>query len=281
MSNAVHFPAEATARISRPFRFVDHKMYGATGGYHMGVDLVAALGSPIYAAAAGDVIEAGYKQKGGYGRRVIIQHEGFKTLYAHLHTVLVEVGEAVEAGQQLGTMGGNVEDPYRGASGGTHLHFEVILPKPPKLEKTVHTYNGWCVDPLPFLAAHFLPEASYRGTVIVTDGVRVRVGASTRAAQVYALPYWARVEFLDAQKIGANTWGRLRSIREEWAAIEWRGHRLIEMEAEAESGMAEKDDGNEAIAARLEEISAHLEDTIAWLQQQRAWVDAERRRLNG
>ncbi len=286
MSESVRFPAVKTARVSRPFRYVDLQMYGATGGYHMGVDLVAPLASPIFAAAKGVVIEAGYKQKGGYGRRVVLQHDGFETLYAHLHTVLVEVGEEVEAGAQIGTMGGNVEDPYRGASGGTHLHFEVILPEAPGGLETVRTYHGWCVDPLPWLANHFLPRARWHAKVTVADGVKVRVAPSVEATAVGALAYRFRVDVLEQTRDNAgNLWCRLRSIRPEWSAATYNRAELLRCE-EAEDAPDASDEAadlmdDDALDARLEEIAARLLDTEQWLKEQREWIEQQREALSG
>ncbi|HSE35490.1 MAG TPA: M23 family metallopeptidase [Candidatus Paceibacterota bacterium] len=97
--------------------------YRKTQGLHgyNGVDLASYLGAPIYAAAAGDVIVSragGYN--GGYGTYVVIAHaNGTQTLYAHLSTTHVTVGQHVEQGDVIGAMGNT------GRSTGPHLHFEV------------------------------------------------------------------------------------------------------------------------------------------------------------
>lgn len=91
-------------------------------GYN-GVDIVSTqgVGAPVVAAAAGTVIisrQGGYN--GGYGSYVVIQHNnGTQTLYAHLKTNLVSVGQRVVQGQMVGTMGNS------GRSTGPHLHFEI------------------------------------------------------------------------------------------------------------------------------------------------------------
>lgn len=90
-------------------------------GYN-GVDLGGTpAGSPVLAAASGTVIVAkagGWN--GGYGSYVVVQHgNGTQTLYAHLSSVSVGVGQAVGAGDRLGGVGST------GRSTGTHLHFEV------------------------------------------------------------------------------------------------------------------------------------------------------------
>ncbi|MER5371759.1 peptidoglycan DD-metalloendopeptidase family protein [Streptomyces sp. NPDC002553] len=90
-------------------------------GYHTGLDLVAASGTPIYAPADGKVVHAG--PGGSYGNMTKLQHTGgVITLFAHQTSIKVSVGQSVKRGQQIGTVGatGNVTGP--------HLHWEVLLP---------------------------------------------------------------------------------------------------------------------------------------------------------
>lgn len=92
-----------------------------------GVDLAAPNGTPIYAAAGGTVIVSkvgGYN--GGYGNYVVIDHgNGTQTLYAHMSTDSVSIGEAVSKGERIGTVG------ITGEATGYHLHFEVRGAKNP------------------------------------------------------------------------------------------------------------------------------------------------------
>lgn len=94
---------------------------------HNGVDLAGAVGTPLRAAAAGTVIVAnvgGYG--GGYGNYVVIKHaNGTQTLYGHMNTVDVSVGQSVGQGQYIGTLGNT------GRSTGPHIHFEVRGAKNP------------------------------------------------------------------------------------------------------------------------------------------------------
>ena len=93
---------------------------GHTGETHLhkGLDLASKHGDPVAAAAAGTVVHAG--PAGNYGNLVTVRHtDGFETRYAHLSTVGVTTGQAVEAGQALGQVGST------GLSDGPHLHFEV------------------------------------------------------------------------------------------------------------------------------------------------------------
>lgn len=90
-------------------------------GYN-GVDLGAPQGTPVYASAAGSVIVAksGGGYNGGYGNYIVIAHDnGTQTLYAHLSSVGVSVGEVVGKGDKIGGVGNT------GRSTGFHLHFEV------------------------------------------------------------------------------------------------------------------------------------------------------------
>lgn len=88
---------------------------------HNGIDIAAAYGTQILAAAGGTVVVGkGGGWNGGYGSYVVIQHSnGLQTLYAHMSRVNVSIGEQVSKGQTIGAMGNT------GQSTGVHLHFEV------------------------------------------------------------------------------------------------------------------------------------------------------------
>lgn len=101
------------------------------GSLHPGIDIGAAMGTPIRAAAAGTVIVAAYS--GGYGNLVVIDHgNGLATAYAHQSQIAVSVGQQVAQGQLIGYVGST------GFSTGPHLHFEVRV-------------NGSPVDPMGYL----------------------------------------------------------------------------------------------------------------------------------
>lgn len=90
---------------------------------HTGIDMTAQKGTPIYATGDGVVEVAGGSQDkySGYGVVCVINHGfGFKTLYGHLSSVDVRVGQRVKRGEQLGRVGSS------GLSSGTHLHYEVL-----------------------------------------------------------------------------------------------------------------------------------------------------------
>src|SRR4030095_10020548 len=105
---------------------------------HSGMDIVAPAGTPIQAAAAGQVVFSG--TQAGYGNVVVIQHvEGYATLYAHNTANLVSVGTTVSQGQPIATVGST------GRSTGPHLHFEVHK-------------DGKQLDPALFFAAGSTPK---------------------------------------------------------------------------------------------------------------------------
>ncbi len=86
--------------------------------FHAGLDFGASWGSPIVAAADGQVVGAGWA--GGYGRQVRIAHGGgLMTSYSHMSQIAAYPGEMVRRGQLIGYVGSS------GLSTGAHLHYEV------------------------------------------------------------------------------------------------------------------------------------------------------------
>lgn len=113
-----------------PSRGTGQLAWPAVGGYissyqgmrwgrlHKGIDIAGPSNYSILAADNGTVTFAGWN--GGYGKMVEINHNnGMKTVYAHLSSIDVRVGQTVAKGQKIGVMGST------GRSTGTHLHFEV------------------------------------------------------------------------------------------------------------------------------------------------------------
>jgi murein DD-endopeptidase MepM/ murein hydrolase activator NlpD len=135
---AAHRPrsgCEGSHCLSWPIRGVIYARFGMkTGegaGGHEGIDLAAPEGTPIAAAAAGQVLYAGDQK--GYGTLVIIQHpDGRITLYAHNQVNLVKEGQKVEQGQIIARVG------ISGRTTGPHVHFEVRKDTRP-------------IDPMPLL----------------------------------------------------------------------------------------------------------------------------------
>ena len=92
--------------------------------WHKGRDIANHDGGPILAADSGKVIVASWLDNTGYGNRVVIDHgNGMKTLYGHMSSFSVVVGQTVKRGDKLGMMGST------GRSTGTHLHFEIRTEK--------------------------------------------------------------------------------------------------------------------------------------------------------
>jgi len=99
--------------------------------FHKGVDIANKAGTEIRATAAGTVVKAGWS--GGYGRMIELDHGfGITTRYAHCSRLRVKVGDYVERGMRIATMGST------GRVTGPHLHFEVRI-------------DGHAVDPQDYL----------------------------------------------------------------------------------------------------------------------------------
>ena len=84
---------------------------------HHGLDITSPIGKRVHAAGKGVISFVGYKS--GYGRTVIIKHQGRYTLYAHLSRILVSHGDYVSQGHTIGKVGAT------GNAKGPHLHFEI------------------------------------------------------------------------------------------------------------------------------------------------------------
>lgn len=117
--------------VSSPFgRRVDPLTGRAS--VHKGVDFAAKAGSDVVAVGAGVVTFAG--RRNGYGNTVEISHaDGYVTLYAHNRSNRVQVGDLVQRGQAIATVGST------GRSTGNHVHFEV-------------SRNGQLINPHSYIA---------------------------------------------------------------------------------------------------------------------------------
>ncbi len=132
-SGAIGWPLRNISNISDRF--------GARGGSHKGVDMLAPALSPVYASADGVVSQSTEGGSGGYGAYIRIEHviDGVRisTLYAHLSygTRTVEPGQTVTRGQVIGGVG------RTGYATANHVHFEVFV-------------NNAKVDPMPYLGPY-------------------------------------------------------------------------------------------------------------------------------
>jgi murein DD-endopeptidase MepM/ murein hydrolase activator NlpD len=119
---------EPHAQISQSFgpsTFWFEPPYAGYPHFHTGIDMVEPFGSPVYAADDGIVALVG-SSSSGYGNYVVIAHAGgLDTLYGHLSTAVVKVGQLVTQGQPIGLEGSS------GNSTGPHLHFELRINQQP------------------------------------------------------------------------------------------------------------------------------------------------------
>ncbi|HEY7585666.1 MAG TPA: M23 family metallopeptidase [Candidatus Deferrimicrobiaceae bacterium] len=105
--------------------------FTGTPVFHHGLDIIAGSGVRVCAAAAGKVVRSGYESL--FGNVVVLEHGfGYRTLYAHLQERLAAVGDIVQKGDPVGTVGDT------GRTTGPHLHYEVHV-------------NGLAVNPSRFL----------------------------------------------------------------------------------------------------------------------------------
>lgn len=115
--------------VSSPFGYRIHPIFKIRK-FHTGIDIPACHGTNIYSSKNGNVIFVG--GNGGYGNCIVINHEnGISTLYAHLSSFCVSIGQNVSMGQVIGKTGAT------GNATGAHLHYEILV-------------NGSSVDPLQY-----------------------------------------------------------------------------------------------------------------------------------
>ncbi|MFJ5759553.1 peptidoglycan DD-metalloendopeptidase family protein [Neobacillus sp. NPDC093182] len=113
-------PSRGTGNLAWPTvgGYVSSQQGQRWGRAHKGIDIARPSNRTIKAADNGKVVSAGYD--GGYGNKIVIDHQnGLRTVYAHLDSIGVSVGQTVSQGSAIGVMGST------GNSTGVHLHFEV------------------------------------------------------------------------------------------------------------------------------------------------------------
>ena len=123
-------PPHSPLTLTWPLPFPVGDGFGPRGDrFHAGIDILSPHGVPVAAARSGRVVYAGWRE-GGWGIEVTIAHgNGVRTIYAHLSTTAVSLGDRVAAGAMIGRVGST------GDATGPHLHFEVRV-------------RGAAVDPL-------------------------------------------------------------------------------------------------------------------------------------
>lgn len=128
-THAVVLPAGSC--ISSPFGPRILPTHPQAGTYHNGVDLPAPEGTPVRAVASGKLLRI--EKDGPGGLEVLIQHEGYVSVYSHLASTGPQLGKSmIAAGDEIGLVG------HTGVSFGPHLFFALLE-------------NGRAVDPRPFL----------------------------------------------------------------------------------------------------------------------------------
>jgi murein DD-endopeptidase MepM/ murein hydrolase activator NlpD len=127
--------------------FADHRTYVYNGKEvdqqtHLGFDLARVVNSPVVAANKGKVLHAG--PLGIYGNAVIVDHGmGVQSLYGHLSSIGVKVGDMVEKEQEMGRTG------TTGLAGGDHVHFTMLV-------------SGQMVNPIEWWDAHWIQDRILR-----------------------------------------------------------------------------------------------------------------------
>ncbi len=130
IGGAMGWPSRSSKRITDPFGMRLHPFYHIYK-LHTGIDIGAARGTDILAAADGTVIAASYSS--GYGYYIMIDHGGgIVTLYAHSSKLIAKKGDKVKRGETIALVGST------GMSTGPHIHFEVRV-------------NGSYKDPLGYV----------------------------------------------------------------------------------------------------------------------------------
>jgi len=109
---------------------------------HLGFDLASVAAAPVHVANSGRVVHAGWL--GIYGNCVIVDHGmGLQSLYAHLSSIDVHVGQDVDLDEQLGRSGAT------GLAGGDHLHFTMLL-------------NGYAITPIDWWSRQWVQDRIMR-----------------------------------------------------------------------------------------------------------------------
>ena len=138
-------------RISSDYGVRFHPIY-KKWKKHQGVDFVANLGTKVLSTADGVVVYI-CESKYGYGKQVVIEHaDGYKTRYAHLHSIYVKEGQEIRVGEEIATVGRS------GTVTGAHLHYEVLK-------------NNKRIDPLNFTYADIKDRSflNYYSTLIALE----------------------------------------------------------------------------------------------------------------
>ena len=194
--------------------FQDHISRTNYRGYG-GIDFAAPEGTPVVAAATGQVVWSLFETT-GYGEAIKLRHDGnFCTVYAHLSRRDVNPAEQVTAGQVIGLVGST------GNSTGPHLHFELRI-------------GNEAVDPAPYFVATLpaippptpIPIGKHRYAQVLVSGLNVRLDPSTESLNIGFLPQGLIVRVEGEIASGSDTWLRLGDSL--YAAMRYRGQQFME-----------------------------------------------------
>lgn len=109
-------------KVTSTFGYRTSPTTGLPLEYHNGVDLSAAMGTPVYSPEAGTVLNAWNDESGGGGLSVVIKHAGdWRTGFCHLSQFAVSAGQSVKKGQLIAYTGNT-----GGKTTGPHLHFRMV-----------------------------------------------------------------------------------------------------------------------------------------------------------
>ena len=203
-------PFKGRNRVTQPYTY---RISGKTG--HGGIDIVGDDNTTVYAVEAGTVTMISLwdgKTKTGtqsYGNLVVVTDAGgCRHFYAHLQSIAVSKGQAVNVGTKIGVMGNT------GNSFGAHLHYEV------RTGSTVATR----VNPADYIAldnakgtytAETQKAETVIGTVYPKEDLNVRTGAgvSNAIAEKNGAKANQPYEVFEVKRVGSQDWGRIGESR--------------------------------------------------------------------
>lgn len=175
------YPFMGTWKITCPFG----KIGAWLAGWHIGVDVVGISDRNIYPITTGIVADIN-AHGSSYGKHVLLkQDDGYYSLYAHLQSISVKIGQRVHLQTKLGVMGDT------GNANGAHLHLE--------LHKGSYRYPRgfapktapWLVDPAAFIEDHIgvedMENVFYKDLQVMVKGKPVIVKAVNADGSNYVL----------------------------------------------------------------------------------------------
>lgn len=159
------WPVPSVHKISSPFGPRKAPAPGAST-FHKGIDIPGSVGTPIKAADGGKVVVAKIGYNGGRGNYIVIDHgNGTGSLYQHLQSFSVKVGQSVSQGQEIAKMGNT------GISTGAHLHFEI--------HECFSGTKGTPVNPQKYVSSSSSSKASKSSSISSASSAATKVSTST------------------------------------------------------------------------------------------------------